>query len=241
MTPPLERLAALADAPVWAAILRAKDQLGPSIFRRGTLALLAAPEDAQRAAESVIPQPIAQVLDDDGLAIVTVLARDTLSLWNGRVRAEFRSSFRIDLDDRPFPLPFVGEPAAITFERAARDVAAELEAGFRAALMLRPEPDPDASARARYGVKSPEGEPLSDGSVRFAVGHAAATLRPDGENGIALACIGSALRNGRQITELFEPESGPRYELDAAGVERLSADIRAFLCDRRERFARPGV
>jgi hypothetical protein len=240
MSASLERLAALADGPVWVAILRAKDQLGGAVFRAGRLEMLSPPDETTdplvaRAA------PIARVVDPAGLPLVTVLGGDALSLWNGRVRAEFRSSMRVELDDRPIPPPLLHEAAgAPTFQRAMRELAAELEAGFRATLLMRPDPDPDASARARAGVLSTDARPLSDGSVRFAVGHSAATLFPDAENGgIRLTCIGSAIRWGRQIVENYVPAAGPQYPLDPGAVERLGADVRAFLCDRRDGFVRP--
>ena len=72
----------------------------------------------------------------------------------------------------------------MTYDDAARELVAELEAGFRSALLLRPDPDPAASARALRGLPPVEEGPLIDNSVRFAVGHASATLRPDGESGV---------------------------------------------------------
>jgi hypothetical protein len=227
----------LAGAPVSVAILRAKDQLGASVYRAGRLELAGTPDDVGRAAAAARAEPIARVLDGDGSPVVTFLGRDRFALWNGRVRAEFRTSFRVDLDDRPIPAPQSRGGAPVTFERAMRELAAELEAGFRSALLLRPDPDPDAGAGARAGNRPYESGPLSDGSVRFAVGHAAATLRPDGENGVRLTCIGSELWFGRQFTQTFEPLRGARYDLVSDEVERLGADVRAFLDNRRERFA----
>jgi hypothetical protein len=239
MNASLERLMALVNERVWVAVVRAKDQHGPPVFRSGRLRLLAAPDDVQFAFEAARDRPIAQVVDADGAAIVTFLGRDRLSLANGRVRAEFRSSLRVDVAGRPFPAPEPdAEAATPCFAAVARELAAELEAGFRAALLLRPDPDPDASLRARHGVPPIEAAPLPDGSVRFAVGHAAATLRPGGA-GIRLICVGSEIRAGRQVTEIFEPAHGPHYDLGPHDVERLAADIRAFLSNRRDRFISP--
>jgi hypothetical protein len=219
------------------AIVRAKDQLGGSVRRRGCLRLSGTPADVRRTVDAAHALPLAQILDDDGSPLVTFLGRDRLSLWNGRLRVEFRSSFRVDLDDRPFPPPVLRDEAPpVTFERAMRELAAELEAGFRTALLLRPDPDPDASASARAGHRPFEAGPLSDGSVRFAVGHATATLRPDGERGIRLTCVGSEVWFGRQFTQVFEPAAGSCYDFVADDVERLGADVRAFLNNRRERF-----
>jgi len=72
---------------------------------------------------------------------------------------------------------------------------------------------------------------------RIAVGHASATLRPDGEGAVRLTCVGSSVRDGKQLADLFEPDTGNHYLFEPDDLERLAADIRAFLSNRRERFA----
>lgn len=234
-----ERLIALANAHVDVAILRAADQRGTPVYRSGRVRLLGTPDAVQFAVEAARNRPIARIADADGGPIATLLGCDRLSVRRDAVRVEFRSSFRVDVGIVR-PLAEAHEDLApMTFERAARDLAAELEAGFRSELLLRPDPDPAAGLRARYGVAPIEPGPLGDGSVRFAVGHAAATLRPDGADGVRLTCIGTEIRDGRQVTDIFEPLRGPRYELAPDDVERLAADIRAFLANRRERFTSP--
>lgn len=220
----LERLQALDGKRVWVALLRAKDLAGTPVYRSGDFRLFDRPNPAEN--------PVTRVVDRDGLPLVTLLGSDTPSVVDGALRVALRPTFRIDVREEPFPpLPDAGAP--MTYDRAARELIAELEAGFRNALLLRPDPDPQASARRRPPVE--EG-PLLDNSVRFAVGHAAATLRPEGESGVRLTCIGSSVRAGRQLTDLFEPAAGAFYAFEAAAIERLAGDIRAFLSNRRERF-----
>jgi hypothetical protein len=78
--------------------------------------------------------------------------------------------------------------------------------------------------------------PLLDNSVRFALGHASATLRPDGESGVRLICVGSSVVGGKQLADLFEPAAGAHYAFEPADIVRLGFDIRAFQSNRRERF-----
>jgi hypothetical protein len=221
-----ERLQALDGKRVRVALMRAKDQSGAPVYRSGEFRLF----DRPNAAEN----PVTRVLDEGGLPIVTLLGTDTPSVVDGALRVTLRPTFRIDVCEQPFPP--ADDAGAMTYERATRELVAELEAGFRSALILRPDPDPDASARRRHGLPPVEDGPLLDRSVRFAVGHASATLRPDGDSGVRLTCIGSSVRFGRQLTDLFEPAAGACYPFEAAAIERLGADIRAFLCNRRERF-----
>jgi hypothetical protein len=228
MNETLERLAALDGARVWVAIVRAVDQHGPAIFRSGDFHLFE-PVAAGEAA-------LTRVTDADGLPLVTLLGTDTLSVVEGALRAEMRSSFRVDVLDRPFPDAPLDNDALITYEQATRELVAELEAGFRAALLMRPDPDHDASSRARYRIPPIEEGPLRDWSMRFAVGHNSATVRPHDDGIVHLSCVGSSLRDGAQVADRFEPAGGAEYALTSAGTVRLANDIRAFLANRRERF-----
>jgi hypothetical protein len=223
-----ERLRALDGKRVSIALLRAKDLIGANVYRNGTFHLF----DRPSAAEN----PVTRILDGYGLPLVTFRGSDTLSVVDGTLRVALRSSFRIDVLDGNLSLAPAAGAAAMTYEQASRELVAELEAGFRSALILRPDPDPAASARARHGLAPVEDGPLIDNSVRFAVGHASATLRPDGDDGVRLTCVGSSVRKGRQFADLFEPAAGARYAFKADDVVRLGTDIRAFLCNRRERF-----
>ena len=220
----LERLIALDGAPVWAAITRAKDQRGAAIVRHGTLYA-----DPARDAAA----PVAQIVDDDELPIVTIRPSDKMSVWSDLASVEFRASFRVDILQRPFPAS-VGDTTDMTYERAARELAAELEAGFRNGLLFRPDPDAEAGPPQRYGVPKVETKPLSDNSFRFAIGHSAATLHPV-DAGIKLTCIASDVRYNLQVTEVYHPKRG-EYALDPAGIEALGSDIRAFLSHKRDRF-----
>ncbi len=220
------RLQALDGKTVWVALLRAKDLNGPPVVRSGEFRLFDKPNPNDN--------PVTRVVDADGLPLVTFRGSDMLSVVDGLLRITLRSSFRIDLQEQPFaPAP---EGAALTYDGAARELVAELEAGFRSALLLRPDPDPAASARALRGLPPVEEGPLIDNSVRFAVGHASATLRPDGESGVRLTCVGSSVLGGKQLADLFEPAAGAHYAFEPDDIVRLGFDIRAFLCNRRERF-----
>ena len=223
-----ERLKALDGKRVWVALVRSKDQQGPAVYRGGTFQLFSKPAGAEA--------PVTRVVDDTGLPVVTFLGPDMFSLVDGLLRAQLRTSFRIDVLDRPFPATGGDDNAAMMFDHAMRELVAELEAGFRAALLIRPDPDPDASLRARYHVPPTEEGPLPDFSMRFAVGHNSATVRPHDDGIIRLTCIGSSLRGGRQVIDLFEPATGSLYALKPPDVARLANDIRAFLGNRRERF-----
>jgi hypothetical protein len=212
-----ERIVALAGARVWAALTSTADQHWPKTVRRGILRLPESPCDAQSLAELGRRDVLARIVDAGELPLVTLLGADALSLWNDLLSADLRPGFRVDVLDRPFPPPAgTGSPQP-ALERVARELAAELEAGFRGALLR-------------------QAEPLADKSVRFAVGHAAATLYPDAAGGVRLVCIGSEVRFDRQFADAFEPARGSHYSLEADEIERLGADIRAFLSNQRERF-----
>jgi len=222
-----ERLQALDGKRVWVALLRAPGLRGTAVYRSGEFRLFDRPNPAKNA--------LTRVVDADGLPLVTLLGTDTPAIADGALRVTLRPTFRIDVREEPFAAP--AERAPPTYESVARELVAELEAGFRSALLLRPDPDPEAGARRRFGLPPVEEGPLLDNSMRFAVGHAAATLRPDGPDGVRLTCIGSSVWNGRQLTDLFEPVAGARYAFEPPDIERLAGDIRAFLSNRRERFA----
>ncbi|MGA2395071.1 MAG: hypothetical protein ABSH03_17145 [Candidatus Lustribacter sp.] len=220
------RLRALDGKPVWVALLRSKDGTGVPVYRSGTFRLFDRP--------SAQANPATRIVDANDLALVTFRGSDMLSIVDETLRVALRPTFRVDVSDRPFPAPESAEP--LDFERVTRELVAELEAAFRNALILRPDPDPDASARAQRGIPPVEDGPLVDRSVRFAVGHASATLRPEGTEGVRLTCIGSSVRAGKQFADLFEPEAGADYAFEPGEVVRLGADVRAFLSDRRAGF-----
>jgi len=220
------RLRALDGKRVWVALLRSKDARGAPVYLSGTFRLFDRP--------SAGANPGTRIVDANGLSLVTFRGSDMLSVVDGNLRVALRPTFRIDVRDAPFPAP--GEAAPLDFERTTRELVAELEAGFRSALILRPDPEPDASARAQRGIPPVEDGPLVDRSVRFAVGHASATLRPEGTEGVRLTCIGSSVRAGKQFADLFEPAAGPHYAFAPDDVVRLGADVRAFLSNRREGF-----
>jgi hypothetical protein len=220
------RLRALDGKPVWVALLRSKDGTGVPVYRSCTFRLFDRP--------SAQANPATRIVDANDLALVTFRGSDMLSIVDETLRVALRPTFRVDVSDRPFPAPESAEP--LDFERVTRELVAELEAAFRNALILRPDPDPDASARAQRGIPPVEDGPLVDRSVRFAVGHASATLRPEGTEGVRLTCIGSSVRAGKQFADLFEPEAGADYAFEPGEVVRLGADVRAFLSDRRAGF-----
>ncbi len=236
----LERLIALDGVPVWASVLRAVDQYALPIVREGRLRLLETPETIGAAFEAANDVPVAQIVDVGDLPIVTVIGRDRIALLDDRLRVTFRPTMRVDIAGRPPVTPQVDDIPELTLAAVARDLAAELEAGFRAELLMRPDPDPPASLRARYGAPPIEPRPLDDGSVRFAVGHSAATLYPDGDLALRLVCVGSEIRFGRQYADRYDPVGGPRYVFVPEEIARLGADMRAFLSHRWEQFGRMG-
>jgi hypothetical protein len=221
-----ERLKSLDGQAVWVALLRAKDQIGVPVYRSGTFRLFSRPPGAD--------EPVTRIVDVDDLPVVTFLGPDMFSLAGGALRAQFRASFRVDVFDRPVPPAASADMDGLSFDGAMRELVAELEAGFRTALIMRPDPDPDASLRARYHVPPTEEGPLPDWSMRFAVGHNSATIRPHDDGIVRLTTIGSSLRGGRQVIDLFEPAQGPLYKLTPSDIERLAIDVRRFLSNRRE-------
>jgi hypothetical protein len=72
--------------------------------------------------------------------------------------------------------------------------------------------------------------------MRFAVGHNSATVRPHDLDTVRLTCLGSSVRAGRQVVDVFEPLDGVDYALISRDVTRLAANVRAFLAERRDRF-----
>jgi hypothetical protein len=210
----LERLIALDGRRVWAAIVRGSDA---AVIRSGTLRLFEPECDVQLLLEVARAETFARIVDADGLPIVAVRGGDDLSAYSDLLSAELRPGFRVDILDRAFAAAAAPD-TPLTYADAARELAAELEAGFRSALLLQP-------------------QPLLDRSVRFAVGHAAATLYPDGADAVRLVCVASEVRFEQQFTTIYAPRSGPRYALDARDVMRLGTDIRAFVSNQRARFS----
>ena len=231
----IERLIVLNGRPASVSIVRAKDQKGTGVIRNGTLSLLHEPAEIEAAVDADADEPIAMIVDAAGLPIVSILATDRCASFGDLISVEFRSSFRVDILGRPFPRPAFADEAPYTYERAARELAAELEAGFRTTLLFRPDPDPAAGVRTRYGVPATVSSPLKDNSIRFAVGHLAATLVPD-DRSILMTCVLSEIRPNWQRVHLLHPQDGNRYELDRAAIERLGGDIRAFLFNQLDRF-----
>ncbi len=217
------------------SILRAKGLRGEAVLRAGTLRELLTPGRTLPIVGALTDRPIARIDDENGFSIVTLLDRDALSLEFGPLRAAFRPSFRVDVASEPFPVPPERLPA---FEGAVRDLAAELESGFRTALIVRPDPDPAASIRADRGLDPIASGPLSDGSVRFAIGHSSAMLRPDGKAAIALTCTETVVRGVQQVAERYAPQTGATYALLPSELQQLAIDVRAFLNGRREGFVR---
>lgn len=224
MDEPFALLQHFDGQPVRVRIVRAKDGAGVPVVRGGAFRLFDAP-----AEDGSI---LTRVIDAAGVPVATFRPADTLSIVDGALRFMLRPTMFVDVREEPF----APAAAAVTYESAARELTAELEAAFRSALLVRPDPDPQASARARHGLEPVEPLPLVDNSLRFAVGHFSATLRPDGEGSVRLTCIGSSVRDGKQFADLFEPAGGATYAFEAAAIERCGADMRAFLAGRRERF-----
>lgn len=220
------RLRALDGKPVWVALLRSTDGTGVPVYRSGTFRLFDRP--------SADANPATRIVDANELSLVTFRGSDMLSIVDGTLRVALRPTFRIDVRDGPFPA--LDAAVQLDYERVTRELVAEMEAGFRSALILRPDPEPEASARAQRGMPPVEDGPLVDRSVRFAVGHASATVRPEGAASVRLTCVGSSVRAGKQFADLFEPAAGAHYAFEPADVVRLGADVRAFLSNRRAGF-----
>ena len=205
------------------------------MIRNGTFSLVVEPGDVEALVEAGAGEPIAMIVDAGGLPIVSILDTDTFETFGDLISVEFRSSFRVDILGRPFPRPTFGDDVPYTYERAARELAAELEAGLRTMLLFRPDPDPSAGVRTRHGVPATASSPLKDNSIRFAVGHLASTLVPD-DGAIRITCVLSEVRPNWQRVHLMHPLGGNRYELERGEIERLGSDIRAFLFNQLDRF-----
>src|SRR5665213_3243332 len=132
-----ERLKSLDGQRVWVALLRAKDQTGAAVHRGGVFRLFSQPPGEKA--------PVTRIVDADDLPVVTFLGPDMFSLVDGALRAQFRASFRVDVLDRSFPPVASASTRDMSFEDAMRELVAELEAGFRTTLIMRPDPDPEAS------------------------------------------------------------------------------------------------
>ena len=233
----LDRLIALDSAQVWVSIVRGRDQRGRGVVRSGILRLVAAPDDVRRIVEERLEEPVAQIVDADELPIVSLLGTDALTMFaNNLLSAQLRATLRVDIMDRPFRAAY-DDFVPLSYDRAARMLAAELEAGFRSLLLFRPDPEPDPELRVRVlpGIPQASQGPLHDGSIRFAVGHVAVTLHPS-EGGMRLTCILSELNFAWQRVHVFKPIVGDQYELEDDEIERLGGDIRAFLCERADKF-----
>lgn len=210
----IERLQALDGKLVGVALVQSKLLGGLPVHRTGIFRMLerAAPAD----------NPVTRIVDEAGVPLVTFRGADQLTIIGPVLRVALRATFHVDVQDGPFPP--VERPAQLrlNYQLTTREIVPELEAAFRRALIMRP--------------NAVEEGPLIDNSVRFAVGHASATLRPDGLDAVRLTCIGTSVRDGRQLADLFEPAAGARYAFEPDDVVRLGADIRAFLSSRREGF-----
>lgn len=214
MNETIERLQALDGKEVGVALVQSKLLGGLPVHRTGTFRMFERLNEAD--------SPVTRIVDGAGVPLVTFRGSDLLTVVGPLLRVALRPTFHVDVQDGPFPP--VERPAQLrlNYHLTTREVVPELEAAFRRSLIMRP--------------NSVEEEPLIDNSVRFAVGHLSATLRPDGLDGVRLTCIGTSVREGRQLADLFEPAAGARYAYEPDDVVRLGADIRAFLSSRREGF-----
>lgn len=214
MNETIERLRALDGKEVGVALVQSKLLGGLPVHRTGIFRMFDRPNEADN--------PVTRILDAAGVPLVTFRGADMLTVIGPILRVALRATFHVDVQEGPFPP--VERPAQLrlNYQLTTREVVPELEAAFRRALIMRP--------------NSVEEGPLIDNSVRFAVGHLSATLRPDGLDGLRLTCIGSSVRDGRQFADLFEPATGARYAFEPDDVVRLGADVRAFLSSRREGF-----
>jgi hypothetical protein len=210
----IERLQALDGKEVGVALVQSKLLGGLPVQRTGIFRMF----DRQNDGDT----PVTRILDAAGVPLVTFRGADMLTIIGPILRVALRATFHVDVQEGPFPP--VARPAQLrlNYHLTTREVVPELEAAFRRSLIMRP--------------NAVEEGPLIDNSVRFAVGHASATLRPDGIDAVRLTCIGTSVRDGRQLADLFEPATGARYAFEPDDVVRLGADIRAFLSSRREGF-----
>lgn len=235
MNKAVERLIALDGSRASVSIIRAKNQAGGAgVIRNGTLALVLTPDEVRATVAAGQEEPLAVIVDATGLPLVAVMGNDTFSLHGDIISVAFRATFRVDILARPFPRSLVADYEPMTYERAARELAAELEAGLRSMLLVRPDPDPSAGV-PRHGVPATASAPLRDNSVRFAVGHLAATLFPD-DGGIRLMCVQSEVKPTWQRVHLRVPITGEQFALEADDIEQLGAYIRAFLCGHHVDF-----
>jgi len=214
MNETIERLRSLDGKLVGVALVQSKLLGGLPVHRTGTFRMF----DRPTAGEN----PVTRIVDATGVPLVTFRGADQLTIIGPILQVALRATFHVDIQDGPFPPVVRPAQLRLNYQLTTREVVPELEAAFRRALIMRP--------------NAVEEGPLIDNSVRFAVGHASATLRPDGLDAVRLTCIGTSVRDGRQLADLFEPATGARYAFEPDDVVRLGADIRAFLSSRREGF-----
>ncbi len=210
----IERLRALDGKEVGVALVQSKLLGGLPVHRTGIFRMF----DRPNAADN----PVTRIVDAAGVPLVTFRGSDLVTVEGPVLRVALRATFHVDVQEGPFPPVVRPAQLRLNYQLTTREVVPELETAFRRALIMRP--------------SSVEEGPLIDNSVRFAVGHASATLRPDGLDGVRLTCVGTSVRDGRQLADLFEPAAGARYAFEPDDVVRLGADIRAFLSSRREGF-----
>jgi len=205
---------ALDGKEVGVAFVQSKLLGGLPVHRAGVFRMFDRPVPGEN--------PVTRILDAAGVPLVTFRGQDMLTIDGPILRIALRATFHVDIREGAFPP--VQRPAnlRLNYQLTTREIVPELEAAFRRSLIMRP--------------SAVEEAPLIDNSVRFAVGHASATLRPEGLDGVRLTCVGTSIRDGRQFADLFEPAAGARYLFEPDDVIRLGADIRAFLNNRREGF-----
>lgn len=222
----LRRLVDLDGSSVWISIVRARQPSGGAIVREGILRLKEAP--ASSRVDAMPERILAEVVDGDDVRLAIILSTEILHRWNNIVRAERRLTFRVEVSDQEFAGTHGGDPPC-TYLKFARDLAAELEAGFREGVTFEPDPDPTASWEALYEEFFPQPAALTDGaSLNIAANSRSVIVRQNERGNIEVTFFAPVMRNGQLICGIFRRKKSDTVPCSSAGVQQLGWELRRF-------------
>lgn len=233
----LERLIELQGSQIYVSIVRSAANDGGAIVRRGILRLKRTREQILSAGPA--EDFIAEVVDDDDIRLVSILSTEVVRRFNDVLRFERRLAFYVDLSLAK-PPGFEDPAGAISYLEFCRNIAAELEAGLRAGVMMSPDPDPEASWKAPYSQIIPldagfKGEQRWNVSANMC----SATIAEAPREGFARAWFFAPDAKTCTLTMgIFEGTNGSKYPLTSDGASLLGRDLRAMFYGRVDHLVR---